>query len=168
MCVRRLVWAGYVWLGVMFLLLTIVVSSDLLRCSRSFGRRLRPPSRSTRSDERSSRGCSAALSGVLVSGLAAVGLRSVRKPVDVRRVRVRLGRLPLEQHGFRIVQLTDIHVGPDASAATFIEEIVARTNALGPDSIAITGDLVDGAVDELRDRRSRRSRSCARRTASSS
>src|SRR4029079_14817903 len=31
----------------------------------------------------------------------------------------------------------------------FIESIVARINALEPDLIAITGDLVDGSVEEL-------------------
>jgi hypothetical protein len=53
-------------------------------------------------------------------------------------------------NGFTLVQLTDIHVGPTIGRA-FIETIVARTNALNPDLIAITGDLVDGTVEELRD-----------------
>ena len=74
----------------------------------------------------------AGATGLLVSGLAAAALRSVRKPVEVRRVSVRLDRLPRAQDGFRIVQLTDIHVGPTIGRA-FVEEIVARANALAPD-----------------------------------
>ena len=70
-------------------------------------------------------------------------------PVAVRDVRVRLSRLPRDLHGLRIVQLTDVHVGPTIGR-DFIEEIVRRTNALQPDLIAITGDLVDGPVAELR------------------
>ena len=61
---------------------------------------------------------------------------------------VRLDRLPRAQDGFRIVQLTDIHVGPTIGRA-FVEEIVGRTNALAPDLVAITGDLVDGTVGQL-------------------
>jgi hypothetical protein len=53
-------------------------------------------------------------------------------------------------NGFTLVQLTDIHVGPTIGRA-FIETIVAHTNALNPDLIAITGDLVDGTVSELAD-----------------
>ncbi len=49
-----------------------------------------------------------------------------------------------------MVQLTDVHVGPTIGHA-FIDDIVRRTNALQPDLIAITGDLVDGSVEQLRD-----------------
>ncbi len=47
-----------------------------------------------------------------------------------------------------IVQLSDIHVGPTIHR-DFIETIVRQTNALNPDLIAITGDLVDGSVEDL-------------------
>ncbi len=53
-------------------------------------------------------------------------------------------------NGLTLVQLTDVHVGPTIGRA-FIETIVAHTNALHPDVIAITGDLVDGSVAELAD-----------------
>ena len=46
------------------------------------------------------------------------------------------------------VQLTDIHVGPMIGNG-FIRGLVDRTNALEPDIIAITGDLVDGSVADL-------------------
>jgi len=48
----------------------------------------------------------------------------------------------------KIVQLTDIHVGPTIGR-TFMDDLVRKTNALEPDVIAITGDLVDGSVAEL-------------------
>ncbi|HXT96208.1 MAG TPA: metallophosphoesterase [Polyangia bacterium] len=145
---QTVVWTGYIWLGLMFLLLTTVFFSDLLRLLGAFGRRLL----ATRPFDPQRRlliaRSSAAVSGILASSLGAVGLSAVRKPVDVRRVEVRLDRLPLEQHGLRIVQLTDIHVGPTIGR-DFVEQIVARTNALVPDLIAITGDLVDGSVAHL-------------------
>jgi predicted MPP superfamily phosphohydrolase len=48
------------------------------------------------------------------------------------------------------VQITDIHVGPTIGGA-FMEELVAKVNALRPDVVAITGDLVDGSVSQLGD-----------------
>jgi predicted MPP superfamily phosphohydrolase len=66
----------------------------------------------------------------------------------VKQVRVPLGKLPKELSGYTIVQLTDIHVGPTIGRA-FIEQIVRTTNALQPDLVAITGDLVDGSVAAL-------------------
>ena len=145
---RGFVWGGYLWLGVMFLLFTVVLSTDLLHLLAGIARRVvaaQPldPQRRTLLAR-----LTAAATGVLVSGLAAAALRSVRKPVEVRRVSVRLDRLPRAQDGFRIVHLTDIHVGPTIGRA-FVEEIVERANALAPDLVAITGDLVDGPVGQL-------------------
>ena len=45
------------------------------------------------------------------------------------------------------MQLTDVHVGPTIGK-DFIEQLVAKANALEPDMVAITGDLVDGSVEE--------------------
>ncbi|MEK6609137.1 MAG: metallophosphoesterase, partial [Myxococcota bacterium] len=52
--------------------------------------------------------------------------------------------------GLTIVQLTDLHVGPTLGRA-FVAEVVTRTNALTPDLVAITGDLVDGSPERLQD-----------------
>ena len=144
---QTVVWTGSIWLGVMFLLLTVVFSGDLLRLLGSFGRRLAGQPFDAQRRLLIARS-GAAASGLLVSGLAAVALRAVSKPVAVRPVQVRLGRLHPDQDGFKIVQLTDIHVGPTIGR-DFVEQIVARTNGLRPDLIAITGDLVDGSVARL-------------------
>jgi predicted MPP superfamily phosphohydrolase len=87
----------------------------------------------------------AALLGI---GTSAAGLASALGPVEVKRVRVAIDRLTRAASGTRIVQLTDVHVGPTIGKG-FIEDIVARVNTLRPDVVAITGDLVDGSVGEL-------------------
>jgi uncharacterized protein len=46
-------------------------------------------------------------------------------------------------HGRRIVQISDVHIGSRSPA--LLERIVARTNALAPDYVLITGDLIDFA-----------------------
>lgn len=92
----------------------------------------------------------AGAAGVLAMGLGVTGAASALGEVAVRPVRVRLRRLPRAMSGFRIVQLTDLHIGPTIGRA-WLERIVARVNALEPDVVAITGDLVDGSVEDLRE-----------------
>jgi predicted MPP superfamily phosphohydrolase len=95
----------------------------------------------------------AAASGIVVPLLAlaltAVGFLNARRPAQVKRVTVPLPGLPAALAGFRIVQISDIHVGPTIKA-DYLQAIVDRVNALQPDVVAITGDLVDGSVAELR------------------
>ena len=92
-------------------------------------------------------------SGEVVPSLAllltAVGFLNARRPAQVKRVTVPLSGLPAALAGFRIVQISDIHVGPTIKAK-YLQAIVDRVNALEPDVVAITGDLVDGSVAELR------------------
>jgi predicted MPP superfamily phosphohydrolase len=61
--------------------------------------------------------------------------------VEVVRQRVQLVRLPKAFEGFRIAQLSDIHLGP-FTTADYIRRCVAITNGLAPDLIALTGDYV--------------------------
>ncbi len=76
-----------------------------------------------------------------------VGFAIARHPriVDVD---VPISRLPPALHGFLITQITDVHVGPTIRRA-FVERLVQRVNSLSADLIAVTGDLVDGSVEQL-------------------
>jgi predicted MPP superfamily phosphohydrolase len=73
--------------------------------------------------------------------------RAYHPPV-VNEVAVRLPGLPRALDGFTIVQLSDIHVGP-LIQRRFMDAMVAQANALKGDLVCITGDLVDGSVEEL-------------------
>ncbi|RYY93369.1 MAG: metallophosphoesterase [Comamonadaceae bacterium] len=77
-----------------------------------------------------------------------LGFANARRTAAVRRVQVRIPGLPAALQGLRIVQITDIHVGPTIKVA-YLQAIVDRVNALQPDVIAVTGDIVDGSVPEL-------------------
>ncbi len=72
---------------------------------------------------------------------AGYGLLYERQNVEVVRQRIRLARLPKAFEGFRIAQLSDIHIGP-FTTAEYIRRCVAITNGLEPDLIALTGDYV--------------------------
>lgn len=69
---------------------------------------------------------------------------------EVVDVEVPLARLPKALDGFSIVQLSDLHVGMTIDRA-FVQRVVDHANRLSPDLVALTGDLVDGPVKELRD-----------------
>lgn len=56
-------------------------------------------------------------------------------------VQMKLHRLPREFNGFRIAQLSDIHIGP-FMASSDVRHVVEMTNALKPDLIVLTGDYI--------------------------
>jgi predicted MPP superfamily phosphohydrolase len=88
---------------------------------------------------------------VLAAGLgSAWGVRAARRSPDVVEVDVPIVGLPSALDGYRIAQISDLHVGPTIGA-DFARTVVNTVNALQPDMIALTGDLVDGSVEHLSD-----------------
>jgi uncharacterized protein len=134
-------WVAYVWMGVMFVLFLTLLPMELVRVgARVVG--VDPERRVALAR------ILAGLAGIIGVVESGVGIASVLSRVSVKQVKVPLAKLPKELSGYTIVQLTDIHVGPTIGRA-FIEQIVRTTNAIAPDMIAITGDLVDGSVESL-------------------
>src|SRR2546425_10751508 len=78
-----------------------------------------------------------------------IGLWRARRPAIVRVVDVPIRGLPSDLEGFRIAQLSDLHVGPTLKR-DFVERVVDTTNGLEPDVIALTGDVADGFPPALR------------------
>jgi uncharacterized protein len=81
----------------------------------------------------------AAVAAPFVAG--AYGLLWGRINLRVTRQPIRLANLPGGFHGFRIAQLSDIHVGPFMSEDQ-IRHYARMANELQPDLIALTGDFV--------------------------
>lgn len=71
---------------------------------------------------------------------------SAHRAPRIRRLTIRFPDLPRDLHGFRIVHLTDLHLGPYVGLRA-ISSVVQRVNSEKPDMVAITGDVVDGPVD---------------------
>ena len=78
-----------------------------------------------------------------------IGFALARMTPGVVHVDIPIDGLPKGLHGFRIVQITDIHVGPTIRRG-YMQRIVEKVNALQADLVAITGDVVDGDVPTLR------------------
>jgi predicted MPP superfamily phosphohydrolase len=82
------------------------------------------------------------------TALGGIALAQALQPPRIRKVRVPLARLPKALAGMTLAQITDLHVGQTVRR-DYVENVVARINALSPDAVVITGDLVDGSVEEL-------------------
>lgn len=82
--------------------------------------------------------------------LTAYGIFQARRKPSIVRVTVPIKQLPVAFEGFRVVQITDLHVGLTVKR-DWVEVVAAEVNALEPDLVAVTGDLTDGSVAYLRD-----------------
>jgi len=77
-----------------------------------------------------------------------VGVINARRLAKVVHVDIPIAGLPAALRGFTIVQISDIHVGPTIKQG-YLAAIVGAVNALKPDMVAVTGDVVDGSVARL-------------------
>ncbi|MEM9069078.1 MAG: metallophosphoesterase [Myxococcota bacterium] len=142
-------WAGFVQMGLFFLLFMFLVFRDLgMLLAEGVRRILRRPV----DPERRRFFENASNAGILglTSALGGSGLASALSTPEVVEVDVPITNLPPALDGYRIVQLSDIHVGPTIKGKE-LREMVSVANALEPDMVAVTGDLVDGYVEDMRD-----------------
>lgn len=88
--------------------------------------------------------------GVLLGAtlLTLIGFVNARRVARVVEIDIPLDNLPDALAGFRIVQISDIHVGATIKRP-YVQAIVDRVNRLNADVVAITGDVVDGGVAQL-------------------
>ena len=88
--------------------------------------------------------------GVLAAaGVAgAWGIRNARRRPTVVEVDVPIKNLSPDLEGYRVAQISDLHVGPTIGA-DFARMVVDTVNGLKPDLVALTGDMVDGSVEHL-------------------
>ena len=137
MFTRRAQLTGYAILGVFSTLLVLVFIGDIVR-GVSFLAHVPLDARAV------------SLTILYAAGaLSLIGLVQARWP-RIRRVSIPIENLPEELDGYRIVQWSDVHIGPTIQRG-FVQSLVDRTNALDADAVAITGDFVDSALEESRD-----------------
>ncbi len=88
----------------------------------------------------------AAAAGALIPVSYATTVAAYDFQID--RYDVPVPDLPPQFDGFRIAQLTDIHVGFNVTPGD-LRRIVAEVNALDVDAVALTGDYADHGSDNL-------------------
>lgn len=80
-------------------------------------------------------------SGALAAGFALYAGEIARHEMNIVQRSIAIDRLPASFHGFRIVQLSDIHLD-EFTEPFFFERIVRQVNALKPDLVLLTGDFI--------------------------
>lgn len=83
--------------------------------------------------------------GALAALAAGIGVANATRVPPVRDVAVAVRDLPPAFEGYRIVQLTDLHISR-LFTASWATAVTARANAAGADLIVVTGDFIDGSV----------------------
>jgi predicted MPP superfamily phosphohydrolase len=149
-------WLTWTYIGAFSTFFALIVLRDLVlglaRLVTRLRARSRPAPATVSSPERRRflLNASSGALGTATLALSAYGLREARKLPEVVDVEVPIKDLPRELDGYHIVQLSDMHVGHTIDK-DFILPIVEAVTSLGPDLLALTGDLVDGTVEQLRE-----------------
>jgi len=169
---------AFSWLGLLFYLVLLLAALDLVRLVRAPFRRRAAAGAAPTAGARTGEAASAeapsvgspsasapstgeqpptrrellarVTAGVVVAGAGSTGLVGWRRSGELTspEIPVRLARLPRELDGLRLVQITDVHLGLLLDRS-FLRDVVERANALRPDAVVLTGDLVDGSVQTL-------------------
>ena len=135
---------SYSCLGVLILLTTTTVLSDLFSSASGLLQRSGSKPSSTQYVRLQ------IIVIVILSALfTALALHNGLKEPLLKTVRIPIKNLPAEFHGFTIVHLPDLHVGPTIGK-TMLNKVVEASNKVNPDAITLAGDLVDATVFQIR------------------
>lgn len=87
--------------------------------------------------------------GVAIMSLMWIGAGFTRKHLEITRENFISEKVPEAFDGYKIVQLSDLHVGTWGNDTVFISNLVDSVNSLQPDLIVFTGDIVNRMSNEL-------------------
>lgn len=139
-----LAWLGYFMMGVFSSLFVLTLLRDALLAAGFALNTYSPHSVSA-----AGLAMASAVGVLVLAGLVTlVGLFNARRLAKVVEVDLPITGLPDALSGFTIVQISDIHVGHTIKHG-YLHAIVQAVNALQPDLVAVTGDIVDGSVARL-------------------
>ncbi|HPQ43318.1 MAG TPA: metallophosphoesterase [Syntrophales bacterium] len=137
-------WMGYIWMGVAFLMLCLFLLCDCYRILIHLGAHLFSFDPSTLIP--SARHC---FISVLVLAIALALYGSVEAlRIRTEAITIRTAKIPKEIGTFRIVQISDLHLGLIVRERR-LERILREVRIAAPDMLVSTGDLVDGETDNL-------------------
>ena len=139
---RIIAWLGYTGLGTVSLLFFIQICVDLISIIKTMflGENNFDPHR------RAFLGLSAK---TIVGGIAGIGsiwgmYQALKEPV-IKRVEIKIEGLPESLKGFRMAQITDLHVG-SMITGKFVKRVAKKIQELNADMLFFTGDAADGSV----------------------
>jgi predicted MPP superfamily phosphohydrolase len=134
---RPFAWVAYVWMGSAFYLLLALWTSDLLLFVAGV-------------DSLAVARARAITALAFTACVVVLGMFGALRPAAIKRVALALPGWPRALDGYRVLQISDIHIG-SLLQRSYAARLVAQCNAQQPDLLAITGDLVDGSAAQLRE-----------------
>ena len=141
---RLLAYIGYLWMGLLFLLVTWSLAIDAFRLAVWAAAKLSGSELTAlRLSARQAFTLAAIVSGAIVAYgfVDALHIRSEHITIDT-------DKLPAGTERFRIVQISDVHLGLIVGKKR-LARILEAVQAAQPDLLVSTGDLVDGQPNEL-------------------
>ncbi|KPK00333.1 MAG: metallophosphoesterase [Nitrospira bacterium SG8_35_4] len=141
---RTMSYIGYLWMGILVLFFSLAVCIDIYRLVIYLSQFM------------ASRDMSALYPSVKVSfflpllfALAAAGYGFFEaQNIRLEHITLKTSRIPIETGRFRIVQISDVHLGLIVRESR-LKRIIAKVQEAGPDLLVCTGDLVDGQINNL-------------------
>jgi hypothetical protein len=137
-------WAGYTWMGVIFLFFSFSLLIDIYRLTTSgAGFILRHDLSNLLPTDRH-----AFIIPFLISiGIAGYGYFEAAN-IRTERLVIRSHKIPAETGRVRVAQISDVHLGLIVREQR-LKSILAEVEKANPDILVSTGDLVDGQIDNL-------------------
>ena len=133
--------ASYLSMAWVSFALVLTIARDVLLVATHWGAPLAPAHAWV-----ASAGVPVVLGGSLLA-MVLGALAAFRGP-RVEQVDVPIAGLHADLDGFRIVQVSDLHVGPNIGRR-YVQRVADEALSLKPDLVALTGDIVDGPVARL-------------------
>jgi hypothetical protein len=114
--------AAALWMGILFILFSLVLVYEILHLFIKF-----PPVKT-------------GIVLLCISGVLTLYSLINASIVHVKTIRIKSNKV---QAALNFVQISDLHFG-SIRTSSFLSRIIQKINALNPDAVFITGDLVDG------------------------
>lgn len=130
---------SYISMGWLSSLISLLLLLDLITLTLSFA------SESLTASIRFWGPLAALLAATMITVCGALFMRT---GPSVKEVAISIDGLAPELDDLRIVQISDLHVGP-VIRKSYVEKVLTIANSLKGDIVALTGDFVDGSVDDL-------------------
>ncbi|RLA06689.1 MAG: hypothetical protein DRQ51_08570 [Gammaproteobacteria bacterium] len=145
-------WLMFLWLGLMFFLFFWLIVSDFIYLIIFLMLKTIPRRKIKLNPQRREfiARAVAVNSLVLSSGMGILGVKNYYADPIIKKIDIRLHNLPNIFKGFKILQISDLHLGQMMDKEK-LSKVVEQVNLQNPDLIVITGDLVDGRVEVLSD-----------------
>jgi len=143
-----LTWFVYLNMGFFSLLMIAYLIIDVFHLSTRTIRSVLPVAENSERRKFMSSTVSLGVLG-LTGSVTGIGIQEAVGGARIKEVIVPIGNVPEALQKLKIVQFTDLHIGPMIKR-DYAETITKQMNDLNPDIIVMTGDLVDGSVERLK------------------